>query len=47
LLRANPQVTTYVGADVEKEEHPFMAGEFAKWYNLPGNQSGGSLENWK
>jgi hypothetical protein len=46
-LRSNPQVTTHVGEDVEKEEHSSIAGGIANWYNHSGNQSGGSSENWK
>jgi hypothetical protein len=30
--------------DVEKEEHTFIAGGIASWYNHSGSQSGGSLE---
>jgi hypothetical protein len=40
-------VTAHVGEDVEKEEHSFIAGEIANWYNHSGNQSGSSSENWK
>jgi hypothetical protein len=40
-------VTTYVGKDLEKEEHSFMAGGIANWYNRSGKKSGGSSENWK
>jgi hypothetical protein len=32
---------------VEKEEHSSIAGGIANWYNLSGNQSGGSSENLK
>ena len=39
--------TTHVREEVEKEEHPFIAGEIANWYNHSGNQSGVSSENWK
>jgi len=35
-------VTTGAGEDMEKEEHSFMAGRIAYWYNYSGNQSGGS-----
>jgi hypothetical protein len=38
-------VTTYVGDDVEKEEHSSIAGGVANWYNHSGHQSGVSLEN--
>ena len=34
------------GKDVEKDEHFSTAGGIASWYNHPGNQFGGSLENW-
>jgi hypothetical protein len=30
-----------------KKEHSLIAGWMANWYNLPGNQSGDSSENWK
>jgi hypothetical protein len=30
-----------------EEEHSSIASGIAKWYNHPGNQSGGSSENWK
>jgi len=45
-LRSNTQVTADVGKDVEKEEHSFLVGRIASWYNHSGNQSGGSSENW-
>jgi hypothetical protein len=34
------------GEDVEKVEHPSIAGGIANWYNHSGNQFGGSSENW-
>jgi hypothetical protein len=37
----------HVGEDVEKEEHSFVAGGIANWYNHSGYQSEGSSENWK
>jgi hypothetical protein len=40
-------MTTHVGEDVEKEEHSFIAGGIANWYNSSRNQSGSSSENWK
>jgi len=41
-------VTAHAGKDVEKEEHSFIAGEIANWYNPQSvNQSGCSSENWK
>jgi hypothetical protein len=40
-------VTADAGKDLEKEEYSFIAGGIATWYNLFGNQSGGSSENWK
>jgi hypothetical protein len=40
-------VTPLVGKDVEKEEHSSIAGGIANGYNVSGNQSGGSSENWK
>jgi hypothetical protein len=36
-----------VGEDVEKEEHPSIAGGIPNWYNHSGSQSGGFSENWK
>jgi hypothetical protein len=38
--------TPDVGEDVEKEEHSFIAGGIASWYNHSGNQFCGSSENW-
>jgi hypothetical protein len=35
------------GEDGEKEEHSFIAGGIAKWYNHSENHSGGFSENWK
>jgi hypothetical protein len=46
-LRSKTQVTTYIGEDMEKEEHSSIAGGIANWYNHSENQSGVSLENWK
>jgi hypothetical protein len=43
----DPQVTTHVGEDVEKEEHSSIAGGIANWYNHSGNQSGESSESLK
>jgi hypothetical protein len=40
-------MTTHVDEDVEKEEHSFIAGGIANWYNNSGNQSGGFSENWE
>ena len=34
------------GEDVEKEEHSFIAGGIASWYNPSGNQFCSSSENW-
>jgi hypothetical protein len=33
-------VKTYVGKDVEKEEHSSIAGVIANCYNHPGDKSG-------
>jgi hypothetical protein len=41
------QVSTHVGEVVDKEEHSSIAGGITNWYNYSGNQSVGSLENWK
>ena len=40
------QVTADAGEDVEKEEHSSIVGGIASLYNLSGNQSGSSSENW-
>jgi hypothetical protein len=40
-------MTTFVGKDVEKEEHSTITDGIANWYNHSGNQSGGYSENWK
>jgi hypothetical protein len=37
MAKIKPQVTTHVGEDVEKEEHSFIAGGIAYWYNKSGN----------
>jgi hypothetical protein len=34
------------GEDVEKEEHPSIAGGITSLYKHSGSQSGGSSENW-
>jgi hypothetical protein len=39
-------VTAGAGKDVEKEEHSFIAGGIASFYNHSGNQSGSSSETW-
>jgi len=36
-LRLKPQMTVYVGENVEKEEHSSIAGGIANWYNHSGN----------
>jgi hypothetical protein len=40
-------VTADAGKDVQKEEHSYIVGGIRSLYNHSGNQSGGSLENWK
>ena len=40
-------MTADAGKDVEEEEHSFIAGESASWYNHFGNQFGISSENWE
>jgi hypothetical protein len=45
-LRSKTQVTADTGQDVEKEEHPSIAGETGSWFNHSGNQFGGYPENW-
>jgi hypothetical protein len=40
-------VTADADENTEKEEHSSIAGGIASWYNLSGNKSGGSSENWK
>jgi hypothetical protein len=45
-LRSKTQVTADAGEDVEKEEHSFIVGGIASWYNHSGNQSGGFSETW-
>jgi hypothetical protein len=45
-LISKTQVTADGGEDVEKEEHSFIAGGIASWYNESGNQFGSSLEIW-
>jgi hypothetical protein len=39
-------MTADAGKDVEKEEHPSIAGGITSWYKPSGNQSVGSSENW-
>lgn len=36
-----------VREDAQKQEHSSIAGGTGSWLNHFGNQSGGSLENWK
>jgi hypothetical protein len=38
-------MTADAGGDVKKEKHYSIAGGIESWYNLSGNQSGGSSEN--
>jgi hypothetical protein len=38
-------VTANAGKDVEKEEHAFLVGGIASWYNHSENQFGNSSEN--
>jgi hypothetical protein len=38
-------VTADTGEDVEKEHFSIAAG-IVNWYNLAGNQTGGSFKNW-
>jgi hypothetical protein len=45
-VRSNIQVRADSGEDVGKEEHSSIAGRIASLYNLSGNQSGSSSENW-
>jgi hypothetical protein len=40
------QVAESAGKEVEKEEHFFIAGRIAIWFNHSGNQFGCSSENW-
>jgi hypothetical protein len=44
-IKTKTQVTADPGNDVEKEEHSFIDGGIANWYNYSGNQSGGYSEN--
>jgi hypothetical protein len=46
-LRSKAQATAHAGKDVEKTEHSSIADGITNWYNHSGDQSGGSLENWK
>ena len=46
FIKIYTQVPRYWREDVKKEEHSFIAGGIASWYNHSGNQSGGSSENW-
>jgi hypothetical protein len=34
------------GENVEREEHSFIVGGIANWYNHSGNQLDGSSESW-
>jgi hypothetical protein len=38
-------VTADAVEDKEKEEHSFIVGRIANWYNYSGNKFGGSSEN--
>jgi hypothetical protein len=46
-LRSKSQMTADASQDVEKEEHSFVAGGIASWYNHCGNHFVSSSENWK
>ena len=39
-LRSKTQVTANAGEDAEEEEHFFITGGIASWYNHSENQSG-------
>jgi hypothetical protein len=45
LQGSKPQVTTYVGEDMEKEEQSSIAGGVASWYNHSGYLFGSSSVN--
>jgi hypothetical protein len=45
MAQIKTQVTADAGEDMEKEEHSFIAGGIASWYNHSGNQFGCSSEN--
>jgi hypothetical protein len=45
MAKIKTEVTTESREDVKKEEHFFIAGGIASWYNHSGNQFGGSTEN--
>ena len=40
------QVTAVAGEDVEKEEHSYITGGLASFYNHSGNKSVSSSNNW-
>jgi hypothetical protein len=46
MAKIKPQVTADDGKVVEKEEHSFIVGMNAIWYNHSGYQYGSSSENW-
>jgi hypothetical protein len=40
-------MTAQAGKDVQKEEHSYISGGIANWYNLSGNQYDSSSKIWK
>jgi hypothetical protein len=47
MAKIRTQVRTNAGEEVEEEKHFPIPDGIANWYDHPGNQSGGSSENWK
>jgi hypothetical protein len=45
--RSKTQAAAHASEDVDKEKPSSITGGIANWYNHSGNQSGGSLGNWK
>ena len=45
MAKIKTQGTAGAIGDVEKEEHSYIAGGIASYYNHSGNLSGGSSEN--
>jgi rare lipoprotein A (peptidoglycan hydrolase) len=44
MAKTKTQVTSDAGKDVEVEEHSFIVGGIASWYNHSRNQSRGSSQ---
>jgi hypothetical protein len=46
MAKIKTQVASDAGMDVEKEQHSFIPGYIASWYNHSENQFAGSSGHW-